>query len=131
MPQSKLTDDQKLHIAECYTSDPFWTQAKLAETYGVHRKTIYRALHECGVLEVKEVLSPGSARIVELVRAAGLDADGLAMVLQQPAMTRDNMVLVLAQLDIDHIKQLFEDVVQLKLMNNRGPSHEPTAAPAS
>lgn len=120
MAQSKLTDDQKLHIGECYSSDGFWTQDKLAETYNVSRKTIYRVLNELGLLSPKESLSPGSARIVELVRSLGLDEQSLYQALNQPVLSRDNMVAVLAKMDLPDIETLFNDVVQHKHLNNHG-----------
>lgn len=119
MAQSKLTDDHKLHIAQCYSSGA-WTQDRLAELYDVSRKTIYRVLLEAGVLEVKESLSPGSARIVEVVRSLGLDAKTLEAALNTPALTRDNMVAVLAKLELADLNVLFADVVQCKHLNNHG-----------
>jgi len=124
MAQSKLTDDHKLHIAQCYSSGA-WTQDRLAELYDVSRKTIYRVLHECGVLTEKEVLSPGSARIVEVVKAHGLDAKSLEAALNTAVLSRDNMILVLAKMDLADIETLFNDVVQQKHLNNHGPTHEP------
>lgn len=121
MAQSKLTDDQKLHIGECYSSDEFWTQDKLAATYNVHRKTIYRVLLDLGLLKAKEnVLSPGSARIVELVRSLGLDEHSLYQALNQPVLSRDNMVAVLAKMELQDIEQLFADAVQQKHLANHG-----------
>lgn len=122
MAQSKLTDEQKLHIAECYTSDQFWTQDKLASTYHVSRKTIYRVLLDLGVLQPKESLAPGSARIVEVVKAHGLDAETLILALNQPILSRDNMLAVLAKMDLPDLHTLFADVVQLKHQNNHGPT---------
>lgn len=127
MSQRKLTDDHKLHIAQCYTSGA-WTQDGLAKLYNVSRKTIYRVLHEAGVLEVKESLSPGSARIVEVVRSLGLDEHTVEAALNTPVLSRDNMVAVLAKMELADIETLFNDVVQQKHLNNHGPTHEPEPA---
>lgn len=134
MARSKLTDDQKLHIGECYSSDQFWTQDKLAETYNVSRKTIYRVLTDLGLLKPREVvLSPGSARIVELVHSLGLDEHSLYQALNQPVLSRDNMVAVLAKMELKDIESLFADAVQLKHLNNHGsiPNESPLATEPS
>jgi hypothetical protein len=120
MAQSKLTDDHKLHIGECYSSGA-WTQDRLAELYDVSRKTIYRVLSDLGLLQPREdVLSPGSARIVELVRSLGLDEHSLYQALNQPVLSRDNMVAVLAKMELADIEVLFNDVVQQKHLANHG-----------
>jgi hypothetical protein len=129
MARNKLTDDQKLHIGECYASG-VWTQDRLAELYDVSRKTIYRILLDLGLLQPKEgALSPGSARIVELVRSLGLDEHNLYQALNQPVMSRDNMVAVLAAMELPDIETLFNDVVQRKHLANHGtiPNDSPLA----
>lgn len=127
MTQRKLTDDHKLHIGQCYASG-VWTQDRLAELYQVSRKTIYRVLSELGLLKLPEnVMSPGSARIVEVVRSLGLDEHTVEAALNTPVLSRDNMIKVLARMELADIETLFNDVVQLKFENNHAPSLEPSA----
>lgn len=128
MSRNKLTDAQKQHICACYTApNSLWTQDALSALYSVSRKTIYRVLQQAGVLPTPQVLSPGSARIVEVAKAHGLDAEQLAQVLDAPLLSRNNMIAVLAKMDYPDLKVLFDDVVQLKHQNNHGTvTHEPT-----
>lgn len=128
MTQRKLTDDHKLHIGECYASG-VWTQDRLAELYDVSRKTIYRVLSELDLLKPPEnVLSPASGRIVEVVRSLGLDEHSIEQALNTPVLSRDNMIAVLAKMELADIETLFNDVVQQKHLNNHGPTHEPEPA---
>ena len=120
MRTSKLTESQKDHVVQSYQGGGQWTQDRLAELYGVSRKTIYRILQQAGVLETPQLLSPGSARIVELVRARGLDADLLEQALDQPILSRNNMIAVLAALPLTELQVLFADVIQRKHLNNPG-----------
>lgn len=120
MAKPKLTDDQKLHIAECYQGGT-WKQEDLAKLYNVSRKTIYRALLELDVLGTPHVpaeqpylLDPASARIVEVVKAHGLDAETLYQTLNAPALTRENIILTLANLSLGDIHALLQDVIATK-----------------
>lgn len=130
--QRKLTDDQKLHIGEMYASGEYWTMERLAQQYQVSRRTIHRVLKDLGLIREKVELSPGSARIVELVRSLGLDEHSLYQALNQPVMSRDNMVAVLAAMPYPDIEALFADVVQRKHQNNHGtvPNASSLAHPA-
>lgn len=113
MAKAKLTDRQKLEIAEFYKHQQY-TQEGLAELFRVDRKTIYRVLLSFGLLTGAPKLSPGSARIVELVKSYGLDADSLHQVLETPALTLDNIVVYLAGLKQTDLDQLIDAVTAAK-----------------
>lgn len=138
----RLSEIQKDWIVSSITGK-YSNQTELAEVYGVHRRTIQRALIERGVLTynvrgpkpVKQIAVGYQAPVqrplplqrttvnqvqedsamIQIVRSHGLRPDSLESTLSSPALTHANVQVYLVQLPADELIHLMTAVTKIRM----------------
>lgn len=114
MSRKSLSDRTKADIVHGYTVQKL-TQEQLAKLHQTSRKTIYRVLVEKGVLPPQQRLKPSQKKLLDMLEAAGIKTqEQLQNLFNQPALTVDNMSLILSQLPLEQFL-----LIQHRLLTER------------
>lgn len=111
-----------MHSIKCFTQreqeqivrqfEKGMTQTELGKEWGVSRSTIYRVLENFEV-EPRQ-LTKNDREILKVVRGRNLDKDSLVKALDQPALTVENIIKVLATSDDSAMLYILKQARTLK-----------------
>lgn len=126
MANSKLTNAEKKEVIKMF-SEYGEQQQNIARHFNVSQRTIYRVLHEAGLVGLKtDSLSDEDRKILNVVRSHGLTAEQADHALRQPAMTPSNIRNQLARLSQADLGEFFTSVLLTKIQ--RGLTERAEAA---
>lgn len=115
MSRSKLNDKQKARVIELVDAGKA-TQQQIANYFNVSQRTIHRVLVEAGRVNTGNHLSERDKDCLALVRTYGLTAPQLKQTLDSPALTADNMVQVVSDMDDERMGRFIFNVTKARVI---------------
>ena len=124
MAKTKLTQEEKMLVAKQFLAGA--TQSFLSKMWGVSRRTIQRYLIEMQVLPAEgsgldfyrrrgvETVSDADKEILELVHKHGISSKDLLKSLNQPALTKNNIITLLASASTQSLIDVLQEVKRLR-----------------
>ncbi len=115
MSRSKLNDKQKARVIELVESGKA-TQQQIANYFNVSQRTIHRVLVEAGMVHTGNHLSDRDKDCLKIIREYGLSATQLKEILERPALTADNMVRVVSDMNDESLGRFIFNVTKARVI---------------
>lgn len=115
MSRSKLNDKQKARVIELVDAGKA-TQQQIANYFNVSQRTIHRVLVEAGRVNTGNHLSERDKDCLALVRTYGLTAPQLKETLDSPALTANNMMQVVSDMDDERMGRFIFNVTKARVI---------------